>query len=168
MFISIRMKKFFNTLVWVFILAVSIASIYLYMQKKNGVQHPKLAGYCLAVVETGSMEPNIPTGSLIVIQESKTYCVGDVVTYINNKDLSITHRIVNINNGIVEAKGDANSVSDPKFSEDSIVGKVIYTIPYMGKAIDSVKSPYVIGVLAILILILSLIDEKRYSSKLRR
>ena len=59
-----------------FILLISVV-----YQRVSGKPVPTLFGCGMAAVKTGSMEPAIPAGSLIVIQEQDSYQPGDVVTY---------------------------------------------------------------------------------------
>ena len=51
-------------------------------------------------VMTGSMEPNLPTGSLIFVDTNAAYdelALKDVIVYKNEaKDFTIVHRVINI------------------------------------------------------------------------
>lgn len=100
---------------------------------------PILGGIRSFVVLTGSMEPNIPQGSLIFTQPQKEYKVGDVISF-NKNDVNVTHRVVDIST--LEAKswpeyitkGDANNVKDSGFIlPNAILGKQIFFVPYLGK-----------------------------------
>ena len=76
-----------------------------------------LFGYRLYVDESGSMQPKIQTGSVVLDQKNSNYAVGNIVTYqLPNSQGSITHRIIKAVsiNGITEytLKGDANSSPD--------------------------------------------------------
>src|SRR6266498_1989012 len=59
------------------------------------------------VVRSGSMEPTLPVGSLIVAKKQSHYQVGDVITFKQGNSF-VTHRINNIENGAFQTKGDAN------------------------------------------------------------
>lgn len=84
-------------------------------------------------VVTGSMEPKIHTGSVVFTLPSKTYKVGDVLTF-NRGKISITHRIVAIKNGQYQTKGDANKIADPELVDKSnVIGKDILIVPLLGK-----------------------------------
>ena len=92
-------------------------------------------------VLTGSMDPAIPQGSLIVIKREPISQLksGDVVTYINpsNPKQTITHRVVEIkSNGLptLITKGDANQVADKEIMGGNVVGKVIWHYPEIGQA----------------------------------
>lgn len=100
------------------------------------------------VVESGSMEPKIKTGSVVVDQTGPDYKVGDVITFrvAGSKD-TITHRIVGIkpdNQGAIfyQVKGDANAAPDTNLvAKDNVVGKVAFSIPYIGYLINYIKTP---------------------------
>ena len=76
---------------------------------------PMLFNYKPLVVLSGSMEPTLPTGSVIYYHpvEESDLKVGDIVTFKlkDNKTL-VSHRITSINNGIIQTKGDANNSVD--------------------------------------------------------
>jgi signal peptidase I len=74
-------------------------------------------------VQSGSMEPAIKTGSLIVLQQNASYAVGDIITFKseserneNNPKRTTTHRIVSetSKDGQIQyqTKGDANDIAD--------------------------------------------------------
>src|SRR3989344_8480556 len=52
--------------------------------------------YQIKIVQSGSMEPDIKTGSVVIIKPSSNYAVGDVVTFGKDTktDIPTTHRIV--------------------------------------------------------------------------
>ena len=84
-------------------------------------------GYSIFNVATGSMEPTISENDIILTKKQKSYKVGDIVTYEKNGSY-ITHRIVEINNSGIVAKGDANNTTDAPIKRGVIIGKVIKII----------------------------------------
>jgi signal peptidase I len=115
------------------------------------------------VVKSGSMEPGIKTGSVVVILPQKSYKVGDVVTYGPNTKLKAptTHRIVS-ESGTPDrrfflTKGDANNTPDVReISQREIIGKVVLDIPYFGYVVAAAQKPLgfgvIVGVPALLII----------------
>lgn len=106
-----------------------------------------IGGFKLLVVRSGSMEPSIKTGSMVVGKSSNDYNIGDVVTFKNadKPKETTTHRITNIeyrgSNKIFTTKGDANNGADPeKITQDRIVGKVIVKILYFGYVASFARS----------------------------
>lgn len=106
-------------------------------------------GVKFLMVQSGSMEPAIKVGSVVIIGKSDEYKEGDIVTYLigENTDLRnaaniITHRIVKISEeeGIV-TKGDANDTPDSiKVTKDQIIGKVRFSLPFLGYGVSFAKS----------------------------
>ena len=89
------------------------------------------------VIASGSMEPNINIGDVVIVDQKATkFDVDDVIAY-KQENIIIVHRIAKkINLGdsyYYYTKGDANSSMDDFVIEaDMIVGKVNYKIPYLG------------------------------------
>ncbi len=102
------------------------------------------------IISTGSMNPSIPPSSFVVTQTQSSYQVGDIVTFFtydqngNRQMLPTTHRIVSVNNDsklTYQTKGDANQDADStKILPQNIIGKVIFTLPRLGKFIDFIQS----------------------------
>lgn len=100
--------------------------------------------YQAKVVLSGSMEPAIPVGSLVVIKPAPAYIPGDVITFgpDTKNSIPVTHRIVGTEEtGNFKTKGDANEgvdagVVNPK----SVIGKVVFHIPYFGFFLDFAKT----------------------------
>jgi len=97
-------------------------------------------------VQTGSMEPAIITGDLILVRGEDNYEVDDIVTFYSGSGEGsrvITHRIESINDdGLYVTKGDANSVSDVDLvQKDNVIGKYFFRIPYLGYVVNFSKTP---------------------------
>ena len=97
---------------------------------------PRLMGYEIYEVVSGSMEPEIPVGSVIYVKAAQPQEVeaGDVIAF--QKDGSvITHRVEE--NHYVEGefitKGDANREEDVEpVAYGSLIGKVERHVPVLG------------------------------------
>jgi signal peptidase len=93
------------------------------------------------------MEPAISQGSVIVTLEPKQQELGtgDIVTFIPSEESAnlVTHRIVKTGPepGMYTTRGDANSVDDREITFDQVVGKHIFTIPFLGLVIYPLASP---------------------------
>lgn len=96
------------------------------------------AGYRPYVVLSGSMEPEIMTGSICLIDTGYRYDeleVGDVIAFTNGR-ISVTHRIHEIRDGLIQTKGDANESPDHYFiGEGNYLGKYVWSVSYIGYAI---------------------------------
>ena len=106
------------------------------------------------VVSTGSMEPTIKSGSVVLSSlELDEINKGDIIVFTSpeNQEITIVHRIMNIENDEYITKGDNNDNEDDwtVFKKD-IKGEVFLTIPYLGYAIDWMKTP--LGFIVILVI----------------
>ncbi len=116
------------------------------------------------IVKSGSMEPTIMTGGVVMVRERSTYQVGEVVTYTSNGSaIPTTHRIVGTETAPDGAtyfvtKGDANEERDVDLLVPSnIIGEVIFSVPYVGFVLDFARQPLgfflIIGIPAFLIVV---------------
>lgn len=105
----------------------------------------------LFVVQSGSMQPTISVGSLVLVKKDDNFTNGDIITFLGNKSKAIspqdltTHRIVEVKKTILGeeyvTKGDANNATDSAtIKKSQILGKVILTIPLLGYPISFTKS----------------------------
>ncbi|MBQ0098802.1 MAG: signal peptidase I [Oscillospiraceae bacterium] len=113
-------------------------------------------------VLSGSMEPTYHVGSIIYVipQKPQDIKVGDPITFKVHKGVPATHRVVEINNEKQQflTKGDANDASDAPVSFTKLIGKPIFTIPYLGYFAGWVSSTRGrIGVIAFTVVFLILL-----------
>lgn len=99
------------------------------------------------VVESGSMEPAVDTGSVVIVSPQRQYQVGDIITYVSkgSTGATVTHRIIGVevvdSKQVFIAKGDANEERDSnKIEAEQILGKVQFTIPLYGYFVSFAKS----------------------------
>lgn len=123
-------------------------------------------GIRVHTVNSGSMEPAIRTGSIIVVKPANTYKVGDVIIFKpnvyrddQNPPTSTTHRVYEIKEDkgveIFVTKGDANDQPDIETVDKALImGKVYVAIPFIGYLTNFIKT---IEGLIILIIIPSVI-----------
>ena len=137
-------KKILLILRGIFLIAVSIVlgfNIYSWNAKSlAGNVLPMPFGYGGAVVLSGSMEPTIMTGELILVQEADFYEVGDIVVY-QTGHMLVVHRIVGMDAETVTTRGDANNTDDGAVPLTHVKGKVIAHIPHIGKIVKLLKTP---------------------------
>lgn len=117
---------------------------------------PKLMGYEIYNIVSGSMEPEIAVGSAVYVEAVEPVNVqeGDIIAFrrgaiaeegqdflisggdeIAEGSVVVTHRVVRnqIVEGWFETKGDANAAADmDKVSYDDLIGRVAYHIPVLG------------------------------------
>jgi signal peptidase len=118
-------------------------------------------------VLTGSMEPTIPTGSVVFVAPAEIYTEGNIITFKRGGlDAPVTHRVtgVEVVSGeyLYTTKGDANEIVDmQKVRADEVLGKVSFHIPYVGWLIDKAKTPIGFTVLIVVPALLVIFDEAK-------
>lgn len=106
-------------------------------------------GWRTEVVISGSMEPAIQTGNVVIVRPlvPDTIRKGDIIMYssLDRKSLT-THRVVNVKSeqGLqFITRGDANNNPDVNpVLPDQIVGIVALNIPYLGHLTQFIKTPF--------------------------
>jgi signal peptidase len=122
---------------------------------------PQFMGLDAYVVSSGSMEPTMPTGSIVYNKPvlPSTIEVSDVITFVPNRSAEnpekVTHRVVEINEvndtRIFRTRGDANPEPDEwNLTEENILGKKQFSIPYIGYALTMLASPIALILLLII------------------
>jgi signal peptidase len=107
-----------------------------------------LLGYDSYVIYSGSMEPTVKVGSLLLTRPANVedLQVGDVITYRSpGNHTTLTHRIVSIRQQdgerVFKTKGDASLQPDPReVILRGQVSKMAFDIPYLGYVVDFAKS----------------------------
>ncbi len=89
------------------------------------------------VVLTGSMEPELHVGSLLVIMpaEYDDIAIGDDITFVRDEELNlVTHRVIakDDENMTITTKGIANNIPDKPTIYENVLGKVRLSIPLIG------------------------------------
>ncbi|WP_311210657.1 MULTISPECIES: signal peptidase I [unclassified Aeromicrobium] len=104
---------------------------------------PRLAGATPYTVLTGSMRPELPPGTLVVVRpvDMDDISVGDTITYQlrSGEPTVVTHRVVGSGvradgTAVLTTRGDANQVSDARtVRQEQVRGRVWYAVPYLGR-----------------------------------
>lgn len=105
-------------------------------------------GYRAYNILSGSMEPELSVGDLVVVRAAPAETVqeGDIVTYYpaGSGGATVTHRVVSatMQDGemVIETKGDAADQADPPVSGESVVGVVVFHIPLLGAGIAWIQA----------------------------
>lgn len=125
-------------------------------ERLTGNVLPMPFGVGSAVVLSGSMEPELSVGDLLLVAPSGEYVVNDVVVFQDGRT-PVVHRIVRFEEGNAVTKGDANDTEDSPIPQEEIKGKVIFVIPLAGYVVGALKTP--VGVLAVLIAAIWLMES---------
>jgi signal peptidase I len=88
---------------------------------------------------SGSMRPTFEPGDLAFLYVGKNIQVntGDVVLF-TSEGVPTIHRVVNVENGVITTRGDANNAPDRQ-KTSRVDGKLLFAIPKIGYAIDVIR-----------------------------
>lgn len=133
-------KRVLNLLFWLlFLLAGALLTVMVLI--------PRLNGWMPLAVLSGSMEPTIPTGSMVVVErvqgEADVAAIrtGDVITFLPHPDdpTLVTHRVMSQaaradGTTVFVTRGDANSADDPEpVTAPQVRGVLRYHVPVAGR-----------------------------------
>lgn len=163
------LKKIANVLLTVVIILLAVVIAFTIFVRITG-NTPTLFGYSILRVSTGSMEPELMVGDVILTKEVddvNSLAVGDVITYKGTigeyADMLITHQIVKApyeENGTtyVVTKGIANEIEDKPVPVDRITSKLVCKIPFLDALYSFFLTPW--GLLtAVALIILAFAGE---------
>lgn len=155
-----------RALTTVLILIVGTGVVWVGLTVAMGTSNP------LAVVYSGSMEPALQVGDIIIIHDGKTFhsvTVGTIIVFEQPKYGILVHRvaaIVNDDEGLgFITKGDHNSRVDSwVVREGDYIGSVVFVVPKIGYIAKLIQPP-LNYVLIVIILLAVFVSEYYYSRK---
>lgn len=125
---------------------------------------PMPFGYGLATVMSGSMEPTLQVGDLVIIKEKKageTYENGTVAVY-NDGEVPVIHRVTGrTDEGQYIFQGDANNTADPPVEERYVIGSLVKSIPKAGRLLYGLKNPVSMIAMLVVAVLLIVLPEPR-------
>jgi len=153
--------KPFKIIYYIFLAFIVVVAILLIVST-----FPIAGNYKVMVVQSGSMQPAIKMGSIVVVKPVDDYKIGDVITFgpYSKTKAPTTHRIYDIKvvdgQPVYITKGDVNNAPDAReIQKKDILGKVIFDIPYLGYAVNFAKKPLGFGLIIIVPAAVIVIDE---------
>ena len=151
-----------NSVTWLLVAAIAILATVLVGVRAVGLQP--------LTVQSGSMEPRYPVGSLIYVKQvdAGTLQPGDVITFRLDADTLATHRIVAVTEDGFRTKGDANAAEDGGMVRRSdVMGTPVFTIPglgYLASFLQSLPGKYLTAaagaVIALMLFLSDLLGQK--------
>lgn len=151
-----------STIILIFLIIVVIA---LFIIRATG-KTPSIFGYQVLRVTTGSMEPALKIGDVILIKDTPVEDIheGDIISYESRSgDLRgkiITHRVTEepVNMGgtyILQTQGDIEgSAPDPKIEYGQVKGKFLHKLEFIDKFYSFFFTPY--GIIIFVFVIVAL------------
>ena len=107
---------------------------------------PRLSHFDILVVRSGSMEPAIRTGGVVLIDtNARDLRIGDVASFRDAQGADIiTHRVVALRDGGFVTRGDANRSDDATLRRPAdVVGRERMSLPYLGFVLYLIQRPLV-------------------------
>lgn len=144
---GVILKKVLSFCYWIIVVVLLLIAIIVAI---SGLNIP--GGIKFYTVQSGSMEPSIHTGSVVVSKSLVNYQKGDIIIFKAEKDRLVknpryttTHRIyeVTTKDGKEEyvTKGDANNAPDSEpTGKELILGKAMFSIPLLGFPVSFAKT----------------------------
>ena len=133
---------------------IIILAIYYFVQIKIANKpYAIIFGYTFFEVATGSMEPTIDVGDVIIVKITNEVNENDII--VCNKDNAfITHRLIKIEEDNFITKGDANNTEDEPMQKSDLIGKVVNIIPDFSLWRKIIFTPQVIITIFIMLILL--------------
>lgn len=168
-----KTKKIFNTIfIIIIILIILISSIILINSYTHSNEIPDFFGWKAFIVLSGSMEPQIQIGDIVVVKEIDTDTLkkGDIIAF-KSTDTIITHRIIQIINEVNQTKyitkGDNNNIQDEEYIlPENVEGIYKFKISQLGNIIIFMQTSR--GKIACLSIFILLLFIEQFSEKRRK
>lgn len=152
-----------NIICWILIVVLVFTLVVFFTARING-STPSVFGYSIYRVSSGSMEPELKVGDIIldkVVENPEDLKVGDVITFKSDDygDLLVTHKVIKApyeDNGklMLQTKGVANELEDKPISTDKVKGIMICKVDYLDTVYNIFLSPWGLLILIALIVII--------------
>ncbi len=128
------------------VVAVNLALLFSRFALKQEPAH--IFGFYPMLVTTGSMEPVLPAGAMIVSHAQADYGVGDVISF-RQGGAVVTHSIVEVTAEGYRTAGDANNAPDSEtVPRRAVLGRVVLCLPWAGALLLALREPIGILILA--------------------
>lgn len=164
------LKTIKNIVCWGLVAILAISVIAIITTKVNGGT-PSLFGYSIYRVSSGSMEPELVVGDVILskeVDDVNTLKVGNVITYLGEegdlKGKHITHKIIvaphKDENGqvVLQTQGVANEIADKEITAEQVETIYICKIGILDTIYNLFLSPWGL-IIFILLILLIFFDE---------
>ena len=152
-----------NIICWTLVVVLVFTLVLFFTSRING-STPSVFGYSIFRVSSGSMEPELMVGDIILdktVDNPEDLKVGDVITFKSSDygDLLVTHKVIKApyeENGklMLQTKGIANEVEDKPISVDNVKGIMICKVDYLDTVYNVFLSPWGLLILIALIVII--------------
>ena len=152
-----------NIICWSLVVILVFTMVVFFTARING-STPSVFGYSIFRVSSGSMEPELKVGDIIldkVVENPEALKVGDVITFKSDDygDMLVTHKVIRApyeENGklMLQTKGVANEIADNPIRIDEVKGIMICKVDYLDTVYNVFLSPWGLLILIALIVII--------------
>ncbi len=157
-----------NVICWTLIVVLAFLVVTFLLNRVSGIT-PSLFGYTIQRVSSGSMEPELKVGDVILsknIEDVMSLKIGDIITFKGGEQFSnqnVTHRVLVAphqegNTIYLQTKGDANEIADGQIEGAQVQSRMLRKIPILSKLYDFFLSPWGL-IIFIGLLLLVFFDE---------
>lgn len=151
-----RLKKVFGSIIIIVLSLLIILNLYnFFCMKVLKKDYTSIMGYTMLEVISGSMEPTIHVNDFIIVNtREREFHENDIITFYDEENSFVTHRIISVEENNFITKGDNNDSIDKPISKDQIFGKYVLKFTGAGKILGAFKNPitmvliFIVGVLA--------------------
>lgn len=167
-----KIKKILKCILYpiaIFIVICAIDIVYQKTVKKE--ENINLFGFRPYMVLSGSMEPNLQVGDIVVSKNvsQNQVEIGDIITFEDENGATITHRVVDIiikdGKKLYQTKGDNNSAKDVGLvSIENVKGEYTFKISGAGRIVTQIITPRGL-ILIILIMTIGYINTSKKSDR---
>ena len=139
-----KILSFVGNVLFYVILIVVVAGVALFGLQEEGAPPRNIGGYSVMTVLTGSMYPELPIGTLLVMGPvaDNEVQVGDIITFIRNDRRTITHRVVEVHPDHHQGRpgfttrGDAVATNDPEIVRaENVIGQILWSNYFLGQTV---------------------------------
>lgn len=158
-----------NIICWTLI-AVLTAAIVIFMTTKISGGTPTVFGYSIHRIVSGSMEPTLEIGDVILsteVKDTSDVHVGDIVTFQGDSrfdNQKVTHRVLvssyddGKGNIVIVTKGDTNAIDDGEINFSDVESKFVAKVSFLSDIYNFFFSPWGL-IIFIFLLLLIFFDE---------
>lgn len=102
----------------------------------------RAGGYKILNVQSDSMQPSFAKGDAVLMRRiaGQQLQPGDVVTFRNQRDVILSHRLIRLDSTRLVTKGDAAAELDQPISTSAVEGTVLAVLPDLGSVISWLTS----------------------------
>lgn len=152
-----------NVICWTLIVCL-VSMLIIFLMARTSGETPSVFGYSILRVSSGSMEPELMVGDVIIDKKIEDYSdikKGDVVTFKGSGNLSgmlVTHKVIKApyyENGelMIQTRGIANEIADEPILMTAVTGVMVCKVTFLNTVFSVFLSPWgliiLIGLIAL-------------------